>query len=239
MMKQIITVLVLCFSLYGQDTIEELNGRTSLGTLIDITDYHIVFLLDGNETPSKFRKMSIRHVKRSDGSTAFINTVTETANEPPPQYSGEPVQSSRSGHFVIGLMNGIKYQVERIDGVTIDTLYHNQVSRPITIWLWSPKVTARSLPLSEIRYLKHYRVHPYLVFALLLPTPFFGAGISTNIAIGIFGRYDVGGGIAWPIGLIGGPIAVYRGLVTTIKLQDKSPSEKQQIIQDKILKSKH
>ena len=65
---KVITFLLLLFSITSaQDIIKSISGKEASGRLVEITDEHIVFILQGSSNVTKIPKNSIKSVMSDDG----------------------------------------------------------------------------------------------------------------------------------------------------------------------------
>jgi hypothetical protein len=68
--RYLLVVLIVGFA-YGQDRLVDINGVEIRGNLVEITDTHIIFLMEGAETPLELDREVIRGVILSDGTIAY------------------------------------------------------------------------------------------------------------------------------------------------------------------------
>ena len=68
-------ILMLAFSLVtiinGQDLMTDVGGKKARGSLVDVTDTHIVFLMQGSTAPSRIPINAIKSIVASDGTIKY------------------------------------------------------------------------------------------------------------------------------------------------------------------------
>ena len=82
-------ILILAFSLVtiinGQDLMTDVSGKKARGSLIDVTDTHIVFLMQGSTAPSRIPKNAVKSIIANDGTIKYSLEMSINAKKTKPE----------------------------------------------------------------------------------------------------------------------------------------------------------